>query len=92
MPNESHTDPETLERGRYRVLGTPDGGLVILRSTALCDRCHACTCGDKQEPIGPIPGALVAMMRQVGAGNGGKLPGPGELIKMMSAVRNGRRG
>ena len=85
-------DLPTLEHGRYRVLGTPDGGMVILRTADTCDECRHHDCGEKREPIGPIPGTVLKMMQSIGAGNGGRLPGPAEMIKAMSAMRNGRRG
>ena len=85
-------DLPTLEHGRYRVLGNPDGGMVILRTADTCETCEHCGCGEKREPIGPIPGAVLKMMQSIGAGNGGKLPGPAEMIKAMSAMRAGRRG
>jgi hypothetical protein len=90
MPNDSRIEPETLERGRYRVLATPDGGIVIVRAIALCDRCYACTCGDQAEPIGPVPGGILKMMQSIGAGNGGRLPSPKEMMAAISALRAGR--
>ena len=92
MPDpEPQPELETLEHGRYRVLATPDQGMVILRTADTCERCENCGCGEKREPIGPIPGGVLKMMQSIGAGNG-KLPGPAEMIKAMSAMRNGRRG
>jgi hypothetical protein len=90
--HQAQPELETLEHGRYRVLSTPDHGMVILRTAATCDRCESCGCGEKREPIGPIPGTVLKMMQAVGAGNGGKLPGPKEMFAAMSAMRAGRRG
>lgn len=90
--SENGQQPElsTLEHGRYRVLGTPDGGMVILRTADTCERCEHCGCGEKREPIGPIPGAVLQMMKSLGSGNGGRLPGPKEMMAAMTAMR--RRG
>lgn len=68
--SENGQQPElsTLEHGRYRVLGTPDGGMVILRTADTCERCAECGCGEKREPIGPIPEHAARALRLVGEG------------------------
>lgn len=40
-----------LERGRYAVFETPDGGLAIARSGPLCDTCAGCGCGEQADAI-----------------------------------------
>ena len=60
--------PEPVERGRYAVYDQPDGGLLIARKTHLCDRCLDCGCGEHADPVGPIPGSLVAMARAAAEG------------------------
>ena len=60
--------PEPLERGRYAVYGTGDGGLLIARTSGICQTCQDCGCGQQAEPVGPIPGTLVAMAKAAAAG------------------------
>jgi hypothetical protein len=62
--------PEPSERGRYAIFEQADGGLVIPRTTRLCETCAACGCGDQAEPL-RVPGALVKMARAAAEGNGG---------------------
>ena len=59
------TEPDVLEYGRYRVFETPDGGWVIARAAATCDRCQSCGCGEQADPIS-VPGMIVAMAKQGG--------------------------
>ena len=85
--------PETWERGRYRVLTTPDGGLLINRTADLCENCQNCGCGEPRDPIGPVPGPLVQMMQERGK-NGGGFDPRGMLAGMrmaMGGAANGRR-
>lgn len=93
MPGDGGSgEPETVERGRYRVLALPDGGLLVNRAANLCERCENCGCGEPREPLGPVPGMVLQMMDGLRGGGGGKLPNPAELVKMMGAIRAGRRG
>lgn len=62
--------PEPSERGRYAIFEQPDGGLVIPRTSGLCDTCSNCGCGEQAEPL-RVPGALVRMARAAAEGNGG---------------------
>lgn len=64
--------PEPAERGRYAIYEEADGGLVIPRSTGLCETCSACGCGDQAEPL-RVPGPLVKMARAAAQGKGGAL-------------------
>lgn len=76
--------PEPLERGRYAVYGMPDGGLLIPRTSGICQRCADCGCGEQQEPIGPIPGGLISMAKAAAAG---KMKIPAAMRKMMTGGR-----
>jgi hypothetical protein len=71
---EQSTTPEPAERGRYAIYEQPDGGLVIPRTSGLCDRCASCGCGEQAEPL-RIPGALVKMARAAAEGNGTGMAG-----------------
>lgn len=62
--------PEPAERGRYAIFEQPDGGLVIPRTSGLCESCAKCTCGEQVEPL-KVPGALVKMARAAAEGKGG---------------------
>jgi hypothetical protein len=62
--------PEPAQRGRYAIYEQADGGLVIPRSTGLCERCAACGCGEQAEPL-HVPGALVKMAQSAAGGKGG---------------------
>jgi hypothetical protein len=66
------TAPEPAERGRYAIYEEADGGLVIPRSTGLCDTCQACGCGEQAEPL-RVPGPLVKMAKAAAQGKGGAL-------------------
>jgi hypothetical protein len=66
------TQPDPAERGRYAIYEEDDGGLVIPRSTGLCDTCQACGCGEQAEPL-RVPGPLVKMARAAAQGKGGAL-------------------
>ena len=63
---------EPSERGRYAIFEEADGGLVIPRTTGLCETCAACGCGDQAEPL-RVPGPLVKMARAAAEGKGGAL-------------------
>lgn len=65
---------EPAERGRYAIYEQADGGLVIPRTSGLCDTCSACGCGDQAEPI-RVPAALVKMARAAAAGETGGMAG-----------------
>jgi hypothetical protein len=62
--------PEPSERGRYAIFEQPDGGLIIPRTSGLCERCASCGCGEQAEPL-RVPGAIVRMARAAAEGNGG---------------------
>lgn len=65
------SDPvEPAERGRYAIYEQPDGGLIVPRSTPLCESCAKCKCGEQMEPL-KVPGALVKMARAAAEGKGG---------------------
>ena len=64
--------PEPAERGRYAIFEQADGGLVIPRTTGLCETCAACGCGEQAEPL-RVPGALVKMARAAAEGKGGAI-------------------
>lgn len=76
--------PEPLERGRYAVYGMPDGGLLISRTSGICQRCQDCGCGQRREPIGPISGGVISMAKAAAAG---KMKIPAAMRKMMSGGR-----
>ena len=50
--------PVPLERGRYAIFETPDGGWAIARASGICDTCQGCGCGEQHEAI-PVPAMLV---------------------------------
>jgi hypothetical protein len=54
--------PEPAERGRYAVYEEADGGLVIPRSTGLCETCLTCGCGEPGEEL-RIPANAVPALR-----------------------------
>ena len=83
-PDEAVPAPEPLERGRYAVFETPDGGWAIARSRPLCDNCVACGCGEQADPV-MVPAMVVAMV--TGAGNG-KIPAPVRAL-LGKVARNG---
>lgn len=60
--------PEPSERGRYAVYDMPDGGLLIARTSGICQRCLDCGCGDQREPLGPVPGGVIEMAKMAAAG------------------------
>jgi hypothetical protein len=64
--------PDPAERGRYAIYEEADGGLVIPRSTGLCETCSECGCGEQAEPL-RVPGPLVKMARAAAQGKGGAL-------------------
>ena len=66
----TETPPEPSERGRYAIYDQPDGGLVIPRTTSLCETCASCKCGEQADPL-RVPGALVKMAKAAAEGNGG---------------------
>ena len=76
--------PEPAERGRYAIYETPDGGLLINRTVNLCEDCLNHGCGESADPVGPIPGSLVAMARAAAAG---KMKLPAAMKQMMSRGR-----
>ncbi|HXZ72652.1 MAG TPA: hypothetical protein VEH31_17520 [Streptosporangiaceae bacterium] len=55
---------EVIERGRYAAYAQPDGGqgMIIARSTELCESCRTCRCGVRQEPIDLSRRGLAAML------------------------------
>lgn len=75
---QAQQQPEPIERGRYAVYETPDGGWVVARSTT-CDECKDHGCGEKGDPI-PIPAIVIALAKQ--AQNGGGI----SPLKMLKAV------
>jgi len=85
IPGQPDAPPDPVERGRYAVFGTPEGGWAISRAGPLCDRCADCGCGAQSDPI-MVPGFVVAMM--TGDGNG-KIPAP---MRMMLGKVLGRGG
>ena len=88
MTDDNGHHPEPAEHGRYSVFQLADGGLLIARTAGICERCEACGCGEKREPIGPVPGAILKMMESMRNGSG-KLPNPAEMMKMIGALRRG---
>jgi hypothetical protein len=64
--------PGPSERGRYAIYERPDGGLVIPRTSGLCETCSGCECGEQVEPL-IVPGALVKMARAAAEGKGGAM-------------------
>ena len=84
--------PEPSERGRYAVYDTPDGGLLIARTSGICERCQECGCGTPRDPLGPVPGGVIEMAKMAAAGKI-KLPNMKQL-KQLAGSRgpaNGRR-
>jgi len=83
---EVETGPVVLEFGRYRVFESPDGGWVIARAAATCERCQGCGCGEQIDPI-QVPAMIIAMAKPGGGlsrakavlrGVTGRGSGPGE--------------
>jgi hypothetical protein len=62
---QAPSEPTVLEFGRYRVFESPDGGWVIARAAATCDRCQSCGCGEQVDPI-QVPAMVIAMAKQGG--------------------------
>jgi len=62
---QAATEPVVLEQGRYRVFESPDGGWVIARAAATCERCQGCGCGEQVDPI-QVPAMVIAMAKQGG--------------------------
>ena len=75
--------PEALERGRYAVYETPDGGLAIARSGPLCGTCQGCGCGDQADPI-LVPAMAVTAWKAMQ--NGDRM---GALAKVKAMMRRG---
>jgi hypothetical protein len=67
------TADTALERGRYALHATPDGGYVVARQVDLCATCLACGCGEPADAL-EAPGWLVKMAQSQG-GMLGKLKG-----------------
>ena len=89
-PEQAH--PEPSERGRYAVYEMGDGGLLIARTSDICDRCRDCGCGTQRDPLGPIPGSVIEMAKMAAQGKI-KLPNMKQL-KQLAGGRgpgNGRR-
>jgi hypothetical protein len=53
-------EPVTLERGRYRLSQTPDGGMTVARAVELCESCSECGCGQQAELI-TVPAFMMRM-------------------------------
>lgn len=72
------TNREPAERGRYAVYEHPDGGVIIGRSTGLCQTCSACDCGEQQEPLdlsrAGVMKTLIKMRGRIPAGLRGVIP------------------
>jgi len=73
---------ELLERGRYAIYQSADGGIVIPRASGICDTCAGCGCGEQQDPI-RAPAAVVKMALAAAQGKGG-------LGRMMGMGRGGK--
>lgn len=72
---------EAAERGRYAVYTSPDGGPpVIGRAVGLCETCAACGCGEQQDPVEISPSGIMKVLSK----NGFKMPGPKEMLRLMS--------
>jgi hypothetical protein len=56
--------PETLERGRYRILAGRPTGFIIARAKDTCERCQNCGCGDQQENLDLTPLGAAKLMRR----------------------------
>ena len=86
------TPPEPAERGRYAVYEMADGGLLIARTSGICDRCRDCGCGEQREPLGPVPGGVIEMAKMAAAGKI-RLPNPKQLKQLIGGrgPGNGRR-
>lgn len=76
--------PEAGERGRYALYAT-DKGPVIARATGLCGTCLNCGCGHQEDPIDLTPAGVMRFIKEHNI----SLPGPRELLKMMSGGHNG---
>ena len=57
---EQDAQPRVIERGRYALYESPDGGLVVARATGTCQSCQDCGCGEQQQPL-IAPAMLVKM-------------------------------
>ena len=79
--SEEPVPPEPSERGRYAVYDMPDGGLLIARTSDICDRCRDCGCGTAREPLGPVPGGVIEMAKMAAAGKI-KLPNMKQLRQL----------
>ena len=79
---EQVTTEGALERGRYALYSTPDGGFAVARAVDLCPTCLGCRCGEPA-PALEAPGWLVKMAQSQG----------GVMAKaraLLGAARNGQ--
>ena len=60
VQQEAAAIPVVLERGRYALYQSPDGGLVVARAVETCERCSECGCGEQMQPL-IAPAMLVKM-------------------------------
>lgn len=92
MTDDQAVQPEPSERGRYAVYEMPDGGLLIARTSDICETCQNCGCGTQREPLGPVPGGVIEMAKMAAAGKI-KLPSPKQMKQMIGArgAVSGRR-
>ena len=79
---QDQVTPEPSERGRYAIFEQADGGLVIPRTSGLCEACAKCNCGDQAAPL-RVPGSLVKMARAAADGGGG---GMAKRIRAMMSL------
>jgi hypothetical protein len=77
------TEPQVLEAGRYKLSLTPDGGWVIARATATCDRCADCGCGDQSDLI-QVPAMFVKMATAMQSGNAGAIASARSMMRMVT--------
>ena len=59
----SEESPEPFERGRYAAYQGEPSGLVIARTTNLCESCSTCGCGTAEETLELTPGGVAKLLR-----------------------------
>jgi len=57
---------DAVERGRYAIYQTSDGGYVVARAVDLCDSCLGCDCGNRAAQL-EAPGWAVKLMAGAGS-------------------------
>jgi hypothetical protein len=82
MTDTTEAPPVLLERGRYAIFETPEGGWAVARAVETCETCRDCGCGEQMAAI-QVPAVVIkmasmgdaGMVRKMRALIGAKFPG-----------------